>query len=38
MDDVWSKFDGRVRSIIPIYETEVRGRQMLDRMADSLFA
>jgi arsenite-transporting ATPase len=38
MDDVWTKFEGRVRSIVPLYETEVRGMPMLGRMADSLFA
>ena len=37
MDDVWTKFEGRVRSIVPLYETEVRGMPMLARMADSLF-
>jgi arsenite-transporting ATPase len=25
MDDVWEKFNGNVRSIIPLYETEIRG-------------
>jgi arsenite-transporting ATPase len=38
MEDVWSKFEGRVRSIVPLYETEVRGMPMLNRMAESLFA
>ncbi len=38
MDDVWTKFEGRVRSVVPLYETEVRGMPMLTRMADSLFA
>src|SRR5512146_1402475 len=38
MDDVWTKFEGRVRSIVPLYETEVRGMPMLTRMADSLFS
>src|SRR5512146_1108427 len=38
MDDVWSQFEGRVRSIVPLYETEVRGLDMLVRMANSLFA
>ena len=38
MDDVWSKFEGQVRSIVPLYETEVRGMDMLGRMADSLFS
>jgi arsenite-transporting ATPase len=37
MDDVWVKFEGNVRSIIPLYETEVRGVDMLSRMANSLF-
>ncbi len=37
MQDVWEKFDGMVRSIVPLYETEVRGVPMLQRMADSLF-
>jgi arsenite-transporting ATPase len=38
MDEVWVKFEGRVRSIVPLYETEVRGMEMLERMANSLFA
>jgi len=37
MEDVWTKFEGRVRSIVPLYETEVRGTPMLVRMADSMF-
>jgi arsenite-transporting ATPase len=37
MEDIWEKFDGMVRSIVPLYETEVRGVAMLQRMADSLF-
>ncbi len=37
MDDVWEKFNGNVRSIIPLYENEVRGVDMLSRMANSLF-
>jgi arsenite-transporting ATPase len=38
MEDVWEKFDGMVRAILPLYETEVRGTAMLKRMADQLFA
>jgi arsenite-transporting ATPase len=38
MDDVWDKFDGMVRSTLPLYETEVRGVQSLARMGDALFA
>jgi arsenite-transporting ATPase len=37
MEDVWTKFEDRVRSIVPLYETEVRGAPMLGRMADSMF-
>ena len=38
MDDIWDKFDGMVRSTIPLYETEVRGTTSLTRMGDALFA
>lgn len=38
MEDVWEKFDGMVRSVLPLYETEVRGVQSLDRLAAQLFA
>jgi arsenite-transporting ATPase len=38
MDEVWVKFPGMVRSIVPLYETEVRGAQTLGRTANDLFA
>jgi arsenite/tail-anchored protein-transporting ATPase len=38
MDDIWDKFDGMVRSTLPLYETEVRGVRSLTRMGDALFA
>lgn len=38
MEDIWDKFDGMVRSTIPLYETEVRGTATLMRMGDALFA
>jgi arsenite-transporting ATPase len=38
MEDVWVKFPGMVRSIVPLYETEVRGISTLSRTADDLFA
>jgi arsenite-transporting ATPase len=38
MEDIWEKFDGMLRSIIPLYENEVRGVDSLKRMANSLFA
>jgi arsenite/tail-anchored protein-transporting ATPase len=37
MEDIWEKFDGMVRSIVPLYETEVRGVSMLQRLAGNLF-
>jgi len=38
MDDIWEKFEGMVRSTLPLYETEVRGTTSLARMGDALFA
>jgi arsenite-transporting ATPase len=38
MEDVWQKFEGMVRSTLPLYETEVRGTNSLTRMGDALFA
>jgi arsenite/tail-anchored protein-transporting ATPase len=38
MKTVWQKFDGSVRAIIPLYETEIRGVPMLKRLGDAMFA
>jgi arsenite-transporting ATPase len=38
MKTVWQEFDGMVRALLPLYETEVRGADMLRRMAGQLFA
>ena len=38
METIWQKFDGQVRAIVPLYETEVRGPAMLRRMADTVFS
>ena len=38
METVWKEFDGQVRAILPLYETEIRGVHSLKRMADALFA
>jgi len=38
MDEVWEKFPGMVRALLPLYETEVRGTASLMRMGDALFA
>ncbi len=38
MDTIWKEFDGQVRAILPLYETEIRGVSALKRMAGNLFA
>lgn len=37
MDTIWKEFDGQVRSILPLFETEIRGAEMLKRTAGLLF-
>ena len=37
METVWREFDGQVRALLPLCETEVRGVEMLKRMAGALF-
>jgi arsenite/tail-anchored protein-transporting ATPase len=36
METVWKEFDGQVRAILPLFETEVRGVAMLQRVVDLL--
>ncbi|MGZ6143371.1 MAG: ArsA family ATPase [Myxococcales bacterium] len=38
MKTVDEKFDGLVRAVVPLFETEIRGLPMLRRLADSMFA
>jgi len=38
MATIWKEFDGQVRSILPLFETEIRGVEMLERTAHVLFA
>ncbi len=38
METIWKEFDGQVRAILPLFETEIRGVPMLKRMATQLFA
>ncbi len=38
MQTVWKEFDGQVRAVLPLFETEVRGVPMLQRVADLLAA
>jgi arsenite-transporting ATPase len=37
MGTIRERFDGQVRSVVPLYETEVRGVDMLRRLAGSMF-
>jgi arsenite-transporting ATPase len=38
MTEIWDIFKDGVRATIPLFETEVKGAQMLNRLADRLFA
>ncbi len=38
MKTIWEKFDGSVRAIVPLYETEIRGVDMLQRLGNAMFA
>jgi arsenite-transporting ATPase len=37
MQTIWERFDGQVRAIAPLFETEVRGVDMLRRIGASVF-
>ena len=37
MDEIWDTFDGNVRAIIPLFDNEVRGVEMLQRLASNRF-
>jgi arsenite-transporting ATPase len=36
MKTVWQKFDGSVRAIVPLFEAEIRGLPMLQRLAGAM--
>ncbi len=38
MQTIWRLFDDNVRAIVPLFETEVRGVPMLQRLCDAIFA
>ncbi|MCA1960738.1 MAG: arsenical pump-driving ATPase GET3 [Desulfomonile sp.] len=38
MEEIWKIFGDRVRAIVPLFETEVKGAAMLNRLADHVFA
>jgi len=35
MQTIWKEFDDSVRAIVPLFETEVRGVPMLQRLCDA---
>jgi len=37
MEEIWNIFGDKVRATIPLFETEVRGTPMLNRMIEHLF-
>jgi arsenite-transporting ATPase len=37
MEEIWKIFGDKVRAIIPLFETEVKGAKMLNRLAEKLF-
>jgi len=37
MEEIWQIFGDRVRAVIPLFETEVKGARMINRMVDHLF-
>ena len=37
MKTIWEKFDGSVRAVVPLFDREVRGVDMLREAAGKLF-
>jgi hypothetical protein len=37
MAEIWKIFEDRVRAIVPLFETEVKGAKMLNRTIEYLF-
>ena len=38
LQTIWRLFDGQVRALVPLFDTEIRGVEPLTRLSDSLFA
>jgi len=38
MQTIWREFDGSVRAVVPLFETEIRGVPLLQRLCDAIFA
>ena len=37
MQEIWQIFGERVRAVLPLFETEVKGTAMLNRLENTLF-
>jgi arsenite-transporting ATPase len=37
MEEIWKIFGDRVRAVVPLFETEVKGARMLNRTVEYLF-
>jgi len=37
METIWRLFDGQVRALVPLFETEIQGLPALNRLAEVLF-
>jgi arsenite/tail-anchored protein-transporting ATPase len=37
MEEIWEIFGNRVRSVVPLFETEVKGAKMLNRLVEHMF-
>jgi hypothetical protein len=37
MGTIWQKFDGSVRAVVPLFETEIRGVEALKRLGAAVF-
>jgi arsenite-transporting ATPase len=38
METIWQKFDGSVRAVVPLFETEIRGVESLKRLGAAVFS
>ena len=37
LETIWRLFDGQVRALVPLFDTEIRGTESLNRLAAALF-
>jgi arsenite-transporting ATPase len=38
LETIWQLFDGQVRALVPLFETEIQGLAKLTRLSETLFA